>query len=134
MSVTSISGAQSAGSGIWLQIQRQQAQRSAEQADQRARSLQVRAHEAQSVADQAQEAARSLEVQAGQAQGEANSAKRGLATQESLGKIQTQLSGLREQIRVALAPQDVVQPVAESVAPVVNDLGQQTGTLVNVTA
>jgi len=134
MPVTSTSGVQSAGSGIWLQIQQQQAQRSADQADQRARSLQVRAREAQSAADRAQETARSLEVQSGQAQSEANSARLGLAAQASLGKIQTQLSGLREQIGVALAAQKVVQPVAESVAPVINDLGQQTGTLVNVTA
>lgn len=135
MPVTSTSGGAS-GSGIWVQIQQQQAQRNADRAEQQARSLQVQAREAQLSADQAQENARSLKVQAGQAEGQANSAKRGLAAQEAFGKVQTQLSGLREQIGLALtpAPKDVVQPAAELPAPVINAMGQQTGTLVNVTA
>lgn len=134
MPVTSTSAAQSPGSGIWIQIQQQQAQRNADQAEQQARSLQVKARGAQTVADRALENARSLKVQSGQAQGEANSAKRGLAAQQSVEQVQTQLSGLREQINAVLSPQETVQPVAESPAPVINALGQQTGTLVNVTA
>jgi Fe-S cluster assembly scaffold protein SufB len=134
MPVTSASGVQSPGSGIWVQIHQQRAQRNADQAEQQARSLHLRAREAQASADRAQENARSLNVQAGQAESESNRAKQGLAAQEALGKVQTQLSGWREQIGSALAPQELAQPVAESPAPVTNALGQQTGTLVNVTA
>ena len=135
MPVTSTS-AGTPGSGIWMQIQQQQARRNADRADQQARSLQVQAREAQFSADQAQENARSLKVQAGQAEGQANNAKRGLAAQEALGKVQTQLSGLREQISLALNPpaKEVAQPTSELPAPVINALGQQTGTLVNLTA
>lgn len=134
MPVTSTSGG-TPGSGIWIQIQQQQAQRNADRAEQQARSLQAQAREAQSSADRAQENARSLKVQAGQAEGQANSAKQGLAAQEALGKVQTQLRVLREQIGLALdpAPKLVAQPMAESPAPVINALGQQTGTLINVT-
>lgn len=134
MPVTSSSGVQSPGSGVWIHIQQQQAQRNADQAEQQARSLHLRAREAQASADRAAENARSLNVQAGQAEGEANRAKQGLAAQESLGKVQEQLRGLREQISLALAPTEVAQPVVESPAPVTNALGQQTGTLINVTA
>lgn len=134
MPVTSSSGVQSPGSGVWVQIQQQQAQRNADRAEQQARSLYLRAREAQESADRAEEYARSLNIQAGQAEGEATRAKQGLAAQESLGKVQTQLSGWREQISSALAPEAVAQSLAESPAPVINSLGQQTGTLINVTA
>ena len=134
MPVTSSSGVQSPGSGVWVQIQQQQAQRNADRAEQQARSLYLRAREAQASADRAEENARSLNMQAGQAEGEATRAKQGLAAQESLGKVQTQLSGLQEQISSALAPKAVAQPVAELPAPVTNALGQQTGALINVTA
>lgn len=131
MPVTSTSSAQSATSGLWAQIQQQQAQRNANQAEQQARGLQARAQAAQSVADRAQESARSLKVQSNQAQGEASQAQRSLVTLNSVGEVQTQLSDLHEQIS------KVLQPAANSsasLAPVVNAFGQSTGTLVNVTA
>lgn len=134
MPVTSISGSPSPGNGMWVRIQQQQAQRYADQSEQRARLLQARAQGAQNAADRAQENARSLKVQAGQAEGEANAAKLGLAAQEALGKVQGTLSGLHEQIVAVLSPTQLVQPVGESSAPVLNAQGQQTGTLVNVTA
>jgi hypothetical protein len=134
MPVTSSSGVQSPGSGVWVQIQQQQAQRNADRAEQQARSLYLRAREAQASADRAEEYARSLNMQAGQAEGEATRAKQGLAAQESLAEVQTQLSGWREQISSALAPKADAQPVAEAPAPVTNSLGQQTGTLINVIA
>lgn len=134
MAITSSSGVQSPSSGIWGQIQQQQAQRNADQAEQQARALQSRAREAQTVADRAQENARSLKVQSGQAQGNAESARRGLAAMESIGEVQTRISGLREQISTALAPAGT--PVAATAEPatVINVFGQATGTLVNVTA
>jgi hypothetical protein len=141
MPVISFSGSQSPGSGIWAQIQQQQAQRNADQAAQQASALQTKAREAQTVADRAQETARSLKVQSTQAQGEAESAKRGLAGMASLGDTQTKLSSLREQIKAVIAPQEATAAKAAStvattatVAPVVNAYGQSTGALVNVMA
>lgn len=129
MPVTSTSSAQSAASGLWAQIQQQQAQRNANQAEQQASALQARAQTAQSVADRAQESARSLKVQSNQAQGEASQAQRSLVTLNSVGEVQTRLSDLHEQISKVLQPETTA-----SLAPVVNAFGQSTGTLVNVTA
>ena len=127
-------------SGIWAQIQQQQAQRNADQAEQKARALAGQANQAQAVADRAQENARSLQVQSGQARSDAASARLGLVARESIGQVQTQLTDLREQIGAVLAPKDVPDsPVASAPVPtalpaVVNALGQQTGTLLSVTA
>lgn len=116
-------------SGIWAQVQQQQAQRTADQAEQRAQALQARAREAQTEADRAQEGARSLKVQSEQAQGEAVSARQGLEAMSALGEVEGNLDGLRSQIAKVLA-----LPAGEPLAPVVNTSGQQTGTLVSVTA
>lgn len=134
MAITSSSGVQSPSSGIWVQIQQQQAQRNADAAEQQARALQTRAREAQTVADRAQENARSLKVQSGQAQGEAESARRGLAAMESIGEVQTRISALREQIGSELAPAETAVAGTTDTAAVINVFGQATGTLVNVTA
>lgn len=135
MAISSTSS-QSPGSGIWSQIQQQQAQRNADQAEQQARALQARAREAQSTADRAQENARSLKVQSGQAQGEAESARRGLASLQSRDNMLTRLGSQVERVAAALTtPTEVVQPSPVAVAqPVVNAYGQATGTTVNVTA
>lgn len=133
MALTSSSGVQSPGSGIWAQLQQQQAQRNADQAEQQARALQSQARQAQTVADRAQENARSLKVQSGQAQGAAENARRGLAAMESIGQVQTQISDLRDQISAELAPAAAVTETTASVT-VINAFGQATGTLVNVTA
>lgn len=133
MALTSSSGVQSPASGIWAQLQQQQAQRNADQAEEQARALQSRARQAQTVADRAQENARSLKVQSGQAQGEAENARRGLAAMASIGEVQTQISSLRDQISAELAPAEVATGTTASAA-VINVFGQATGTLVNVTA
>lgn len=133
MALSSSSTVQSPASGIWSQIQQQQAQRNADQAEQQARALQVKAREAQTVADRAQENARALKVESGQAQGEAEDARRGLAAMKSIGEVQTSISGLREQIKAVQTPAE--PPAAKSEpAAVINVFGQATGTLVNVTA
>ncbi|KAB2922811.1 MAG: hypothetical protein F9K30_11785 [Dechloromonas sp.] len=124
-------GLQSSGSGIWGQIQQQQAQRNADQAEQQARALQARARQAQSVADRAQENARSLKVESSQAQSDADNAQRGVAALRSLNGVQQDLSELRSQIAQVLENPLVAQQQA---APVINTSGQETGTLVNVTA
>jgi len=133
MAVASASGAQSASSGLWAQLQLQQARRNADQAEQQAAALQAQAQSAQGVADRAQENARSLQVQSRQAQGDASQARLDLATRSSVGEVQSQLSDLKTQIaKVLQSDAPIAEPPAS--APVVNTSGQQTGTLVNVTA
>lgn len=139
MAVASLSSGQSVGSSLWGQIQQQQAQRSADQAEQRAITLQQRAREAQSVADRAQENARLLKVESNQAQGEATQAKQGLAERAAVAKVQVRLSDLHEQISSMLKAESTtnasaISATSASLAPVLNSLGQSTGTLVNVTA
>ncbi|HEX6736399.1 MAG TPA: hypothetical protein VF096_16460 [Azonexus sp.] len=131
MAIAASAGLQSPGSGIWGQVQQQQAQRNADQAEQQARTLQAQARQAQSVADQAQENARSLKVESSQARADADNAQRGVVALRSLNEVQSGFSELREQIA-----QVVQTPVAsqQPAAPVVNTSGQTTGTLVNVTA
>jgi hypothetical protein len=130
MAVSSAASAQPASGGLWAQIQLQQAQQNADRAEQQAVALRAKAQSAQTVADRAQENARSLQVQSQQAQGDASQARLKLATQSSVGEVQSQLGDLRTQIA------DVLQSdiLSAKVPPVVNTFGQQTGTLVNVTA
>lgn len=133
MPVSSVSATQSARSGLFAQIQQLQAQRSADQAEQRARTLQEKAQQAQVVANQAQENARALKVQSNQAQSDAGQARQGLAARESISRVQSGYADLREQIASVSKP--VEKPaVTVPPAPVVNSFGQETGTLVNVTA
>lgn len=142
MAASSTFSMQGLSSGFLSQIQQQQAQRNAEQAEQQARFLQSQAHNAQSVAVRAQEKARSLKVQASQAQGDAARARQGLAAMKSLDDVATQLGGLHEQISAVLNPVAdtatastlTVQASTTPAAPVINGYGQATGTLVNVTA
>lgn len=135
MAVSASSGLQSPGSGIWGQIQQQQAQRNADQAEQQARALQARARQAQVVADQAQETASSLKVQSSQAQGTAESAQRGLVAMKSRDDMLVQLNQQVGQVADAVVKQSpAVQVEAVAPQPVTNTSGQTTGTLVNVTA
>lgn len=134
MPVGSSSSAQAGGGVLWAQLQQQLASRSADQAEQRASALRARASAAQAVADQAQENARSLKAESDQAQGQAGEARRGVLQMNSLGKVQTQLSDLREQIGKVLQPDVSPAETTVTLAPVVNAFGQETGTLVNVTA
>jgi sRNA-binding protein len=130
MAVGSVSGTQAATSGAWAQLQLQQARQDANRAEQQAAALQARAASAQTVADRAQENARSLQVQSRQAQGDAAQARLNLASRDAVGEVQSQLSNLRTQIA------DVLQSdtLSSTLAPVINSSGQETGTLVNVTA
>lgn len=127
---------QSSSSGLWAQIQQQQAQRTADQAEQQARSLKAMAQNAEATAAQAQENARTLKVQSNQAQGEAENARRGVAAMKSLGVVQAQFADLRQQINDVLSPTDTsaTRGATLASAPVLNVYGQQTGSLVNVTA
>ena len=123
MPVASLTRSQGASGALWLQIQQQQAQRNADQAEQRAQALQGQARAAQSEADRAQENARSLQVESNSARSDAGEARRNLSAMKSLEGVQTQLSDVRQQIGKILQP-----PVAAAepapLAPVVNAFGQ----------
>lgn len=134
MPVASLSGSQGASGALWAQVQQQQAQRNADQAEQRARVLQSQAQQAQSDADRAQEKARTLQVDSNSAQQDAGEAKRNLVAMKSLEGMQTQFSDLRQQIGKILQAESTNTVAATTLAPVVNAFGQETGTLVNVTA
>lgn len=141
MAISPISSLQQSFSGGVAQIQQQQAQRNADQAQAQARSLQAAARSAQTLANRAQEDARSLNVQATQAQGEASNAKQSVSALKSLSDSGLKLNDLRQQIgeilnptSVPVAASDVAASTTVALSPVINSLGQQTGTLVNVTA
>lgn len=135
MALTSLSGVQDASAGLWAQLQQQQAQRTADQAQAKARSLQVLAREAETTAQQAQETARSFQVRASQADGEARNAALGLARLESSNQVRSGLNDLHQQVGSLL--QETAPGASQSGASpqsVVNAAGQTTGTLISVTA
>ncbi|MCG2577269.1 hypothetical protein LZ012_09715 [Dechloromonas sp. XY25] len=134
MPVTSLSGTQAAGGALWAQIQQQQAQRTADQAEQRARILQQQASDAQGVASRAEEKARTLQVESNSAQSDAGEARRNVVASKSLEAVQAKISDVRGQIKDILQQPDASAATTTAQAPVVNSFGQETGTLVNVTA
>ena len=133
MAISSLSSGQSISGVAWQQVQQQQAQRNADQAEQAARSLQAQARAAQSVAYRAQENARSVSAEASQADSRANQAQQGLVAMKSIGDIQSGFDDLRQQISTVLSKDFTTSEVAQPV-PVTNTSGQQTGTLISVTA
>lgn len=132
MALASLSGSQSASSAVLQQVQQMQAQRNADQAAQKARSLQSQAQAAQSVANRAQENARSISVEASQASSQSSQAQRGLKSMQAISELQSGFDGLRQQISSVLST-DFSATTAQPVA-VINTSGQETGTLINVTA
>jgi hypothetical protein len=114
-------------------MQRQQAQRNADQAESQARALKSQARDAESVANQAQEDARSLNAQASQAQGEALSARQSVNSIKLPSEPQSQLSDVLAKVNATLNPPEAAAKT-ESLTPVVNSFGQQIGKVVNVTA
>lgn len=142
MATISLSSPSSAVQSGLAQFRLQQARRTAEQAEQVARSLQTQAREAQQQASQAQENARSIAAQATQAQGAAGQARQGVAIVESVSKMRTQLNKaigpVVEKVKVAepaVPSPAATAPVIKAAAlPVVNVEGQTTGTVINTTA
>lgn len=135
MAMSSVSSAQSLSSGLWAQLQQQQAQRAADQAEQKARSLQAQAQNAQSVANRAQENARSLKVQSEQADGEASNARMNVVSQQARSELSSQFADWHEQLSSALATEDTTASSSATTAqPVLNAEGQTIGTLLSVTA
>src|SRR5690606_16936348 len=93
-----ISSTSGAASAAFTQLQRQQAERNVEQAEQRARSLRAEARQANAEANRAQERARSLEVETDQASQEAGRARSGLVASNALQQVGVQVRELRERI------------------------------------
>ena len=119
------------------QLQLQQAQRSANIAEQAARALRSRAESAQKSADQEQERARQLRVDARQADQVAGSARQGLAALESLQEVQGEFDGIRQQIADVEAGSYTITTnpdVLPAKSASVNAEGQSTGSLVDTTA
>lgn len=136
MATSSISSAQSPGGVVWAQIQQQQAQRAADQAEQNARSLKMKARDAEAQASRAQEDARTTNVEYDKAENKAGITKQNLAQMKSVGQLQESFQEVRNKIASSTlenAPSAKIASSATSTG-VTNAYGQQTGTLVNVTA
>lgn len=132
MAVASLSGSQVASSAVLQQVQQMQAQRIADQAAQKARSLQAQAQTAQSVANRAQENARSISIEASQAGSLSVQAQRGLQSMKAISELQSGVASLQQQISTVLSS-DFSASTAQPAA-VINTSGQETGTVINVTA
>ena len=130
--MAAVSSVQSANGAAWSQMQLQQAQRSADQAEVKARALASQARSAESEAAQAQENARNLRVESTQADSQAAEAQRGVVEMKGWSQLSSQFSDLHSQIKEVL--QTTSTSSASSATPVVNAYGQATGTVVNVTA
>lgn len=128
MAMPSVSGTLGGGSGVWAQLQQQQAERAADQAERKARALASRARDAQSDADRAVEKARSLGVQSEQANGDAQEAQRGLLALDALSEVRSGFDDLRQQIGQILRPEATVPAPATVIAE------QKIGTLIDVSA
>ena len=133
MPVASLTSSPGASGALWSQIQQQQAQRNADQAEQNARSLRVAARAAEAVANRAQENARTVRVESSQADSRSNQASQNLASLKSLADVQSGFDALRQEISSVLSAEPIT-PATVPVAPVINTSGQETGTLISVTA
>ena len=114
MAISSLSSTQSGSGVVVQQIQQQQAQRNADQAEQTARSLRVAA-------------------QSSQADSRSNQARQGLVSMKSIAQVQSGYDTLRQQISSVLSS-DFTSAAPLQTAPVINTSGQETGTLISVTA
>lgn len=121
-----VSGPSSLSQSITQQLQLMQAQRNAESARQRARSLQAQASDAQRTADRAQENARTLKSDAALAQDASARADQSLQATKSWMQTKSQLGSIYT--RIAAAQKEA------SAQGVTNAQGQVLGTVVDVTA
>lgn len=132
--ISSTSGLQGVTQTAFQQLKLQQARQNADRAEQQARSLQIQAADAQREADRAEENARDLSVRSGRAQNEAGQARQGLAMIRSVNEMKAGLATVLT--RAAPSANEVdsnsIQPT--ETMPVVNTLGQMTGTMVNTVA
>lgn len=139
MAISSTSSVSSASAGVWQQLQTQQALRTADQAEQKARALRAEAAAAQTEADRAQDRARNLRGESSQAQTVAEQARRGVSSLESVNDLKVRLSDTY--VRIGQTVQAAAESAAPagvsavtSTAPVVATAAVSTGTLINTTA
>lgn len=118
-------------SGLWQQIQSQQAQRAAEQAEQVARVLQTQASEARTEAERARDNARSLEIKAGQAQTQAVHARMNVQAAKSFGNMQTQQADVYSRLPEMVTRSSLSVQTTTPVAPA---SAEAVGTVINTTA
>lgn len=122
----------SSSSALYGQLQ--QAQRNVDQAVQRARSLQAEAQQAQAEANRAQSNAQAIQSDSRQASSDADQARRGLTALQVSRAPQTQLTSPPPKVGNSPAAPPETTDLPLKPAPVVNAFGQQTGTLISVTA
>ena len=91
MALSSATSSASLNGAVYARLQQQQAQRTAEQAEQNARVLQQRARQAEDEASQAQERARSIRGESDKAQRGAESARQTLSTMGSVDRMKGDL-------------------------------------------
>jgi len=134
MSTSAISSASSLSSGLWAQLQQQQALRTAEQAEQSARVLQRKASVAQGEADRAVEKARSLKVESQQAQGSAQEARRSLSELDGLSQLQQQYTALQSRLEPTSRTASSTAPaVASNSTSTPTDGSASLGTVIDIT-
>jgi len=121
----------SLNTGGYTQQLQQQAQRSVDQASQKAQSLQSQARSARADAERAQQNANDLEVRAGQAQSEASRAAASIRTVANIEIFQ-----VRPQTSYDQLPEQIVSAKADTYAALnsANTSGTNVGSLVNTTA
>lgn len=130
----SVSAMQSAGAAVWSQLQQQQLQRSADQAESRAQALRVQARAAETTAARAQEQARTVRAQSSQADGDALNAQLSLARANASALVPLQSPDAFEVRSVNQATPETPVTAGSGTQPVINADGQTTGTLINVQA
>lgn len=123
----------SVASGLWQQLQSQQAQRAADKATQEALALQSRAREARSNADRAQRSASALESSANQAQQKAAqislSARSDRAAADTNATLESFYTSLPDIVARPPASDAVTTPVVTATS------GSETlGTVIDTTA
>lgn len=133
MAYSASSGIQGGGSAIFSQLQMQQAERSADQAEQNARSLRARSDAAQRKADRAQDEARTLKVQSSEAQATADSARRGLASLDAGRQTQSSLADIYTRVFVP-ASDPATESSGASLVVTAAASTPSTGSLVDTTA
>jgi hypothetical protein len=121
----------SLNTGGYTQQLQQQAQRSVDQASQKAQSLQSQARAARADAERAQQNASDLEVRAGQAQSEAS---RAAASTRTVANVE--IFQVKPQISSAQLPEQIVSAKADTYAALntSNTSSANIGSVVNTTA
>ena len=114
---------------LWQQLQLQQVQQAATQAQQNARALQEQASDARAAANRAQETARQLEIKASQAQQTANQAVQNVVLTQLSPRYQAQLGNASSLIAQGVQNAQV----RLGIQPVSNAQGATAGSVINIT-